>query len=266
MADAHRVEVTGPLHEIRFPNVCASCGAARPAGDARVEKMFRRTHSEHPTTYHFAAVHVPLCRGCLTAHERDRPPVDEAVLRRMRRQWALKVLPYVLPMGVQLFMVAQFGPKALSKLGGLTATPRQWDALIWLAPTLLFAGLFVLFVRMSLGAARPLIGDGWHDPNATHVRMVPGPLGAQFVVPEVPTPTLAAIDFGDEQFEIFAPNRRGFAFRSAAVAEQFAALNANLVWDAASPRAVRARRLDRILVGAVIAVAVVAMVVEWLRA
>ena len=75
------------------------------------------------------------------------------------------------------------------------------------------------------------------------------------MIPGPPTPTLAAVDFADEDVQLFAANRRTFAFAHAEVARRFAEVNAELVWDPDSPRARRAARRDKALIVAVVVAA-----------
>lgn len=265
MEGSHQVELTGALEDVRFPTLCASCGAAPPAGDVPLEKMFRRTRYRRPSTYAFARLRVPLCRDCLGAHERARRPLDPAARRAMQRQWLVRVLPYAIPIGVQLFMIGQFAPQALAELPGLVATPPRWDAVIWLGAAALFVAFLAMFLWLAVRAGRPLTTGVWTEPDATHVQTTPGPLGSTYVVAGPPTPTLAAVDFTDERVELFAPDHRAFTFASAAVASQFAALNAARAWDPASPRVRRARRAETVVVALVVAATAVAIVLDFVR-
>jgi len=255
MIATHRVELAAPLADVRFPNLCVACAAAPPAGDVPLEKMFRRTHSDAPTTYVYERVQVPLCRSCLLAHQRAERPIDPAVIRRLRWMWLARILPYVLPMGIIVWLLAQFAPETVASARGLLAAPRDWGGLIGVAVVLFFLLCFYGFVRASLDAGRPLVAGGpWDDPNATYMRTRAGVLGSWYVIPGPPTPTLAAVDFADEDFQLFSANRRSFAFAQPEVARRFAEVNAELVWDPSSPRAQRAARRDKALIVAVVVV------------
>jgi hypothetical protein len=256
-----QVELTGPLAAVRFPNVCASCGGAPPAGDVPLDKMFRRTYHESPTTYVFGRLQLPLCVACLAAHERATQPIDPAVLRRLRRGWALKVLPYIVPMGISLWLLAHLMPAVVKSTFIVLRDPKQWGDLMMVGVALFFGLCLFGFARMSINAGRPLIADGGGYPNDTHVVTMSGALGSLYVVPTPPTPPLAAVDFGDEHVELLAPNHRTFTFANADVAARFAEVNQVLLWDPGSPQALRAAGRQKVLVVA-IAVAVLG-VVAW---
>jgi hypothetical protein len=262
----HRVELAAPLADVRFPNLCVACGATSPVGDVALEKMFRRTHGDAPTTYVYERVQVPLCVACLSSHQRAERPIDPAMIRRLRWTWLVRILPYVLPMGIILWLLAQLGPKTAASVAGLLATPRDWGGLIGVGILLFFLLCFYGFVRASLDAGRPLVASGpWDDPNATYMRTRPGALGSWYVIPGPPTPTLAAVNFADENFQIFGPNRRSFAFAHPEVARRFAEVNAELVWDSNSPRAQRVARRDKALIVAVVVAAVGVTLVQLVR-
>jgi hypothetical protein len=267
MIAIHRVELAAPLADVRFPNLCVACAVAPPAGDMPLEKMFRRTHGDAPTTYVYERVQVPLCRSCLLAHQRAERPIDPAVIRRLRWTWLVRILPYVLPMGIILWLLAQLAPKTIASVGGLLATPRDWGGLIGVGILLFFLLCFYGFVRASLDAGRPLVAGGpWDDANATYMRTRAGVLGSWYVIPGPPTPTLAAVDFADEDFQLFSANRRTFTFAHAEIARRFAEVNAELVWDPSSPRARRAARRDKALIVVVVVVALGVALVQLVRA
>jgi len=255
---SHRVEISGPLSAVRFPSLCASCAATPPAGALPLVRMFRHVHHESPTTYTFAEVRVPFCAACLARHERDRPPVDPAVLRGLRWRWLFRVLPYAFPLAVLLFLLTKLGPLAARTLRDAAMHPRatpSWE--VW--AVLGIVGFFLLclygFVSMSIAAGRPLIAHRLErDANANDVVIVPGMLGSQYVIPTPPTPTLAAVRFADEDFQLFEANKRAFTFEHPVVAEQFAALNADRVWTPDAPQAVRGARRRYAAVVAVIVV------------
>ena len=232
------VEIAGALADVRFPPLCARC-AAPPAGSLAVTKMFRRTHSDGPTTYVFGAVAVPFCGECIAAHARERTPPDPATLRSLRNRFLLRLLPYVIPVVVIVYLLGQFGGEALRSLARGDAT----RALVFSIPVAIFGLLFLMFARLVLKAREQLIAAYQGDPNAQYVDVVRGPLGTTCVLPGPPTATLAAVDFDDEEFQLFEANRRTFTFANPLVGEQFAAANAGLVWHPDSPSARRATAL-----------------------
>lgn len=251
---AHRVEIAAPLGEVRFPNLCTRCAGTPPAGALNVTRMFRRTHSESPTTYVFDVVRAPFCADCLARHAAEHRPVDPAVLRKLRLTWALKVLPYVLPICVIVFFLIKIFQATTRGLG------RSTDVSIWALALgfgifAFFALSLLSFVHLSLKAGRPLIAhDRTTNADEDYVEIVPGLFGAQYVVPGPPTSTLGAVSFSDEEFMMFESNKRAFTFTNSVVAEQFAALNADLVWTPDSPRAVRGARKRYAAVVAVIVI------------
>jgi hypothetical protein len=249
------VEIAGALGDVRFPPLCARC-AAPPAGALALTKMFRRTHSDSPTTYVFGAVAVPFCHDCLDAHARERVPPDPRTLRALRNRFLLRTLPYVIPVVVIVYLLGQFGGTALRHL----ARGDMAGALMFCVPVAFFGLMFLMFARLVLRAREQLIAAYDGDPNAQYVEIVRGPLGTTCVLPGPPTATLAAVDFDDEEFQLFEANRRTFTFAHPAVGEQFAAANAGLVWHPDSPAARRAtalRHAGLVLLGVAAALAAV---------
>jgi hypothetical protein len=256
-----RVQVTGPLHALRLPDACARCGM--PArGSLRVEKMFRRVHRDARTRRLFAALDVPFCDDCRARHARELAPVDPAVLRRLRWTFALRVLPYVVPVGVLLWMF----PTVLVPIAReLASDGPTWGTAIG-AGILAFFGLCLLgFLRLIASARHDLVAAHAGDPNDAYVRRARVLLGDHAVIPGPPTSVLAAADFTDDRAELFDPERRTFTFADPVFGAQFAALNADRLWDARAPRAHRTRALRRVLLIAVVLFGVAATVLEWWR-
>ena len=247
-----RVEIAGALAEVRFPALCARC-AAPPAGTLSVCKMFRHTHSESPTTWAFAAVAVPFCAPCIDAHHAERRPPDPKTLRKLRNTFLVRLLPYVIPVVVIVYMIKEFLRPTLRELreGDLTG------ALIFSIPVLIFSALLLMFWRLVRKARQDLIAPYGGDPNAQYVEFVRGHFGATYVIPGPPTSPLAAVDFTDDEAGLFEGTRRTFTFANPAVGARFAAENAALVWHANAPAARRATWLRHALyVGIGVAVAV----------
>jgi len=132
------------------------------------------------------------------------------------------------------------------------------------AVVLFFGALLLMFLRLVLVARRDLIADYAGDPNAQYVEFVRGPLGTQCVIPGPPTSTLAAVDFSDEESELFEPDRRTFRFTNHVVREHFAELNASLVWRKNSPRARRARLARRALLAVLALIGAAFLVADFL--
>lgn len=252
----YQVEVAAGLRDVRFPPLCARCGGA-PTTTLAVDKLFRRVYDDAPTRHVYARIAMPCCEACALLHEAERRPPDPALLRRLRNQWLVRTLPYWIPIAVILWLLAQLAPSFAGALAGGERT----EVLLWGAVLAFFTLCLLLFVRLVLVARRGLLAGWSGDPNAQYVQHVRGPLGIQCVIPGPPTATLGAVDFTDEEFELFDRNRRTFTFTNHDVATAFAAANADLVWEPNSPRAVRARWGRNLVAGIV----VVAGVVLWLR-
>jgi hypothetical protein len=256
-----RVQVTGPLHAVRFPDACARCGAAA-RGTLRVEKMFRRTYRDAPTTHLFAALEVPFCDACRAQHARELAPIDPAVLRRLRWTFVLRVLPYVLPVGVLLWMF----PKALLPIArSLAEDGPGWGTLLGLGILAFFGASLLSLVALIGKARRDLVAPYQGDPNDVYIRRARVLFGQHAVIPGAPTSVLASANVTDDRAELFDPERRTFTFADPVFGAQFAALNADRLWDATAPRARRTRKLRRVLTIAIVVLGVVGLLLDWWR-
>ena len=263
-----RVQVTGPLHGLRMPDACAACGT--PArGTLRVEKRFRRTSDDGPSRWFFAALDVPFCDDCRAAHARELAPVDPAVLRRMRWRFVLRTMPYWIPIAVILWMI----PKVLAPFArGLTRetlalrTPGgEWNWWLLLAAGVVAFFGFCLFGFLTLvsRARHDLVAPYAGDGDDVYIRRERVLLGPNAVFPGPPTSVLAAANYTDDESALFEPDRRTYTFRDPVFAAQFAALNANRLWDAKAPRARWARKARKFLMIAFVVALAVAWVVDW---
>ena len=251
----YQVEVAARLRDVRIPKLCGRCGGV-PTGTLPVDKMFRRTRHERPSIQLFARVQVPFCQACIDLHHAERQPPDPALLRTLRNRFIVRTIPYWIPIGVILFVLKELSPPAFRAFAG----GEPVEALVWAGVLGFFALCLLMFVRLVLAARRGLVADHAGDPNDQYVEYARGPLGITCIIPGPPTATVGAVDFADEDFELFARNRRTFTFRNLDVATAFAAENADHVWDPNSPTAVRARWGRKVVIGGV----VVAVVVLWL--
>lgn len=247
----YQVEVAARLKDVRLPALCARCGGT-PTGTLAVDKMFRRVRDDRPDYHVFERLPIPVCEACRLLHEAERRSPDPALLRKLRNRFFLRTLPYWVPIGVLLFLFTQLGPPALRAFAG----GELVESLVWAGVLGFFGLLFLMFVRLILAARNNLIADWSGDPNDQYVEHARGPLGIHCVIPGPPTATVGAVDFADEDFELFAKNRRTFTFTNLDVATAFAAENADLVWDPDSPVAVRARWGRNVVIGIVVVVAV----------
>lgn len=263
-----RVKVTGPLHAVRLPDACAACGT--PArGTLRVEKMFRRTSGDSPSRTIFSALDVPFCDACRAAHARELAPVDPAVLRKLRWQFVGRIVPYVFPIGVILWLF----PKILAPLArdlwkegiGLRVASGAWNWGLLMGVGILAFFAFCLFGFLNLvnQARHHLTTSYVGDPNDVYVRREWLLLGRNAVIPGEPTSVLAAANFTDDVSELFEPERRTFTFRDPVFAAQFAALNAERIWSGRSPRARWARKARNVVFGVLLVVGGLALLDDW---
>jgi hypothetical protein len=245
----HQVNLVGDVEHARFPAMCARC-CDTPAGTIPVVKLFSRSREDGPTVYHIARASVPFCQTCIGEHVREEQPVDPRILRKLRLRWAVSVLPYVIPIVVIVFMLSQFLPQGLRDLG----TGDAAGAAIFLGVAGFFGLLLLMFLRLCLKAGRPLVHDAGRAP--TYVRVITGALG-RYAIPVAPTTTLAAVDFTDDVSDTFEPERHDFRFASGTIAQEFAALNADRIWQPSSLRA-QGAQIARWVMYAAIAVVIVA--------
>jgi hypothetical protein len=254
----YRVEIAGALGDVRFPPLCARC-ATPPAGTLTLAKMFRHVHSDSPDTRVYAAVQVPFCAPCLDAHRDERRPPDPRTLRRLRNTFLVRLLPYVIPVVVIVYMIKEFLRPTLRAVGKGDLT----GALLFGAVVAFFGLLLLMFWRLVLKAREDLVAPSTGDPNAQHVEFVRGHFGATYVIPGPPTSPLAAVDFTDEDGQLFEANRRTFTFANPAVGAEFAAANAGLVWHPDSPAGRRASWLRHALFVALGVAAAIAVILHY---
>ena len=263
-AERSSLRVTGPIGAMRLPDACAHCGAP-PAGTLHLQKMFRRasSRSDLPSSYHFGALNVPFCGPCLAQHERELTPIDPAVTRGLLIRYAFRVLIYVGPIGVMLYVLSGVGRRLLQVgwEGGLF----DWGVAL-LGGAVLFLG-FVLktLVDRVRGARSLLMGGTWVDPNETYVRLVPTPVGGHYIIAGEPTRILASVDFSDDRSELFDGERHLFRFSDPVFGAQCAALNAERIWDGTAPAARRARRLRTVVFVVVLVIGVAVFLYDLMR-
>jgi hypothetical protein len=262
-----RLKLTGPLHTLRLPEACAACGA--PArGTLRVEKRFRRS-SDDSTRYVYEALDVPFCDGCRAAHARELPPVDPAVLRRLRWQFIGRTVPYWIPLGVlaYLFAVALLpmaGSLVREGLAPRTASGQwNWGLLIGVGVLAFFSVCLYAFVTLVNNARNDLIAPYDASSDDHYVRRARLLFGDNAVFLGPPTSVLAAANFTDDRSELFEPERRTSTFRDPVFAAQFAALNADRVWSAKAPRARLARRARNVVFALLLVFGGLAMLNDW---
>lgn len=261
--DANRVEVVGPVHAALFPGMCARCGAGADLRTLPVVKLFWRT-SDDSSYYVTQAVDAPFCAGCVRAHERELQPIDPSVRQRLLRKWLVEALPYFVPLGVCLWLLAVFVPKLVPAVL-VFRRDDAWEAVVWGAVSAFFGLLALMFVQMIRRSGRSLILDPAAPVRGSYVRIERGPLGSRFTIPVEPTSALRAVDFTDDRSELFEPERHLFTFQNGEVAARFVELNAGREWDPASPRALWARTARWVLTGVVVLVGLYFILQEWLH-
>ncbi len=192
---AHRVELTGKLRSLAFPDICPSCGAAARER-VRVRKVFRRTSRHRPTRYFIAEARVPFCPACIARHESEVERMS-APRRLLTALVSFEALGALTCGGFALFVAL----KILSPMG-------EGDPLG--VPIL---GLMLLFATVALVQARL----AWTRTE-------------RFAIPPQ-TSVTRAFDFSDDVSDVLdSEQRRVYAIRDPAFAEAFATLNRDRVW------------------------------------
>ncbi len=253
------VEVVGSLGHARFPDLCVKCGT--PANRTlAINKLFYCDNGDNPGYFYASGVAAPACPACIRAHESEQRPIAPEMRSKLLRKWALESLPFVFPLGVNLWFLTIFVPKLLEAVREGT-DPAEMA--IWGGVSALFGLLALMFWRMIMQKGRPLILAP-ADTYARWVRVEKGPLGSRLVAVTDPTPVMRSVDFTADISEMFEPERHRFSFRNFEVADRFAELNADREWDPASTRAQLARRGRMAVIGAVALAVIYALVAEFI--
>lgn len=222
----HRVELTGPLRSLGFPNRCANCGAAT-AERLPVRKVFgrnagrpRRSSSRRYQGYRIDTVRVPYCLECIAQDARERASVASRWRARLG-SLLLQSFPALFPLGFAAYLLAT--------LGASDSFAR-------------------ILVTVFAGAGALLIARAWWETR-------------RYMVPRQTGVTLA-FDFSPDLSDLLDPGqRRLYAMRDAAFAEAFTALNRDRVWQP-DPVAVRAER--RVWIACAVFLVVAALVAALL--
>lgn len=231
---AHRCTLRGDPSELTFPPICACCGASATQR-LRQTKVFVRSHSDAPQERVMSSVDVPYCDGCSAQHRAGSPP-QGALQRAATYFGSADIFGAIVPGVAALWVVANL------------ALPRLWRGDF--ISVLFSGGLALLFVYVARVQ--------WREAErATAHRRVPRS-----------TEITRAFDYSDDVAAAFEPPRYVCTMRDGAFAQAFLALNASRVWHAASPaaraEAQTARRKTRLVIAALIVVALISFVVEWL--
>jgi len=207
----YRVELTGPLRSLGFPNRCANCGAVT-SERLPVRKVFgrnagyrRRAISRQYRGYRIDTALVPYCPPCIAQDARER---ESAASRWRSRLGALLIqsFPAFFPLGFAVFLLTTISP---------SMNPGDTGG-----------GVERLLALVFGGAGLGLIAYAWWDTR-------------RCMVPRQTSVTLA-FDFSADVSDVLDHSqRRVYAMRDAAFAEAFTALNRDRVWQP-DPAAVRA--------------------------
>ncbi|HEU0078628.1 MAG TPA: hypothetical protein VFQ76_13310, partial [Longimicrobiaceae bacterium] len=252
------VEVVGSLGHARFPDLCVKCGTPADRTLA-ISKLFYHDNGDSPGHFYASGVDAPACPACMQAHERELRPIAPEVRSKLLRKWALESLPFVFPLGVNLWILTIFVPKALEAAREGT---DPVEVAIWGGVSAFFGLLALMFWGLIMKKGRPLILSP-ADTYARWVKVEKGPLGSRFVAATEPTPVMRAVDFTADVSEMFEPERHRFTFRNYEVAARFGELNADREWDPASTRAQLAVTGRKALIGLVVLGVIYALVAEF---
>ncbi len=240
------VEVVGSLGHAQFPDLCVECGASADR-TLPIPKLFYHDNGDNPGYYYASAVVAPACSGCVRAHERELRPIAPEVRRKLLRGWAVAALPYVIPIGVILWMLTIFGPNLA---GAVLEGTEPVEMAVWGAVCAFFGLLGLMFWGLVMKPGRQMILTPPVTPS--YVQVERGPLGGRFIVPMDPTPLMRSVDFTDDISQLFEPERHRFSFRNYEVAARFEELNAHREWDPASTRAQLAATGRKAVIAAVV--------------
>lgn len=210
----HRVELSGRLRSLAFPQRCANCGAAT-AERLHIRKVFsrsagrlRRMSASTYPGYRIDSADVPYCPACIARDARER----ESVASRWRARlpsFVLQSVPALPCLGFAVFLLRTTG----APMHAGDAADGFEHALV-----LLFGGSGLALIARALWETRRYM-----VPNQTSITV--------------------AFDFGPDVSDLLDPGeRRIYAMRDAAFAEAFMALNRERVW-LPDPAADRAERL-----------------------
>lgn len=222
----HRVELTGPLRSLGFPNRCANCGVVTSAR-LPVRKVFgrnsgyrRRVSSRRYRGYRIDTARVPYCPACIAQDARERQSVASRWRARLGSR-LLQSFPAVFPLGFAAFLLTTIGASD---------------------------GLVQILALVFGGAGVCLVAYAWWDTR-------------RYMVPRQTAVTLA-FDFSPDVSDLLDPGqRRLYAMRREDFAEAFSALNRDRAWRP-DPAAVRAEM--RVWIACAVFLAIAALVAALL--
>lgn len=229
----HRFTLRGAPSDWDFPPLCPHCG--QPATRRlRREKVFRRLHSESPSSFVTASLEVPFCDACIALHEARTPPVA---------RWRLVLKSF-----------------ATTEMLGVVYPALGAAFCIWLAFGELVDGrLDRALIQMALAAG--FGGIAWFQRRRIRLRTAYLHASPQGEVER-------AFDYSDDVSPAFESPRHVCTIRDARFAAEFIALNRLREWVPGSTAARRERQqADRKgwIAGAVVLALVVASVIsDWM--
>jgi hypothetical protein len=220
----HRLELTGPLRSLAFPDRCANCGAVT-GGRLPIRKVFarnagyrRRTRSRAYRGYRIDTVEVPYCAACVAQDTRERQSVGSRWRARLGGL-LLGSFPALFPLGFAIFLLANVQPGSGSNQA---------------------AGFVDLLALVFGGAGVALIAHAWWDTR-------------RYMIPRQ-TSVTRAFDFSPDVSDLLDhQQRRVYTMRDTGFAEAFAALNRDRVWQP-DPAAERKEMRVWIVCGVVLAI------------
>lgn len=253
------VEVVGSLGHAEFPDLCVGCGGAADR-TLPIPKLFYHYDDDGRSYYYASAVVAPACSPCVQAHERELRPIDPEAKRRLLRGWALAALPYVVPMGVILWLLTKFVPNLVEAVREGT---EPVEMAVWGAVCGFFGLLGLMFWGLVMKPGRQMILTPADTP--CYVKVERGPLGGSFIAPAEPTVLMRSVDFSGDISELFDPERHRFTFCNYEVAARFGELNAGREWDPASTRAQLAARGRKAVIAAVVLFGIYVLLEDFIR-
>jgi len=211
MPHPNRVELTGTLRSLGFPDRCANRGVATTER-LPVRKVFaryggyrRRVFSRRYEGYRIDTARVPYCRACIAQDARERDSLASRWRRRLGGM-LVRCFPAVFPVGFAVFLLTTIEPP--THPGDATGGFERALALVF-----------------GLSGAGLLAYAWWDTRNC--------------MVPKQTSVTLA-FDFSPDVSDILDPGqRRVYTMRDETFAGAFAALNRDRIWrpDPAAERA-----------------------------
>lgn len=228
-AHPNRVELTGTLRSLGFPDRCANCGAPTTER-VPVRKVFgrssgyqRRAISRRYVGYRIDTARVPYCPPCIAQDARERQSLASRWRARLMGM-LIRSFPAVFPLGFAVFLLTT-----------IQRPTHPGEA----------AGGFERALALLFGlSGAGLIGYGWWDTR-------------NCMVPKQTSVTLA-FDFSPNVSDLLDhAERRVYAMREAAFAKEFTALNRDRVW-LPDPAVDRAERRVWIACAAFLAIAALA--------